>query len=166
MGRIAKHPFDDVSADREKESARRWQVESGGLVRLHGTQKVVLYLWQHADETIASCGPCEGVGGSQPAAVELLVVLVRAIQSPINVQIGPRFPCARVTVIARNDPRRNGVDKRGFTGREKQHLGTRPERGSQYDATALMAAHDGGRAYASTGGGATSKATAELVGAG
>ena len=102
------------------------------------------------------------VGGSQPAAVELLVVLVRAIQSPINVQIGPRLPCTQVAVIARNDPRRNGVDKRSFTGREKQHLGTRPERGSQYDATALMAAHDGGRAYASTGGGATSKATAEL----
>src|ERR671937_2741039 len=100
MGRIAEHPFDDMSADREKESARRWQVESGGLVRLHGAQQVVLYLWRQADETIAGCGLCEGVGRRQPAAVELLVVLVRAIQSPINVQVSPRFPFAPGAVIA------------------------------------------------------------------
>src|SRR5438270_14052292 len=125
MSRIAKHPFDDMSADREKESARRWQVESGGLVRLHGAQQVVLDLWRQADETIADFGPCEGIGGRQPAAVELLVMPVRAIQSPINVQIGPRFPCARVAVIARYDPRRNGVDKHSFTGGEKQQCGVR-----------------------------------------
>src|SRR3954447_11429128 len=123
MGRIAKHPFDDMSADREKERARRWQVESSGLVRLHGAQNVVLYLWWQVDEAIAGFGPCEGVGRRQPTAIELLVVLVRAIQSPINIEIGQRFPCARVAVIARNDPRRDGVDKRSLAGGEKQQCG-------------------------------------------